>query len=104
MLRMTTIEQLSIEFTKDMWNILDKEVEEGYHSSRFREMLERYKDGVEVAKRLLDREPGKDTFSSNRRKGKLYLTMEYYVVLEKYKPLFDESQREIAEFRLRHGD
>lgn len=87
-----------------MFGILEKEMSlssYAYHSARFRQMVEE-KGRLRSARDLLqpDRQLPRDTFSTLRKAGRLDLTVEYYVVLEKYSPLFSQEEREIAQWRL----
>jgi len=102
---MTSIEQLEIEFDKEMRGILEKESTANLNSTRFRQMIDRY-GGPGAAHRLLEpeRELPMNTFGYLRKRGRLDLTLEFYVVMEKYQPLFSETEREIAKFRLEKGD
>jgi hypothetical protein len=102
---MTEIECLENEFNNDMLRILERENEADLHSTRLRQMVEQ-NGGVKTAHRLLkpDRELPPDTFGYLRKIGRLDLTMEFYVVMDKYRPLFCEQEREIAQWRLDRGD
>ena len=99
------IECLESEFNKDMYWILEHEHEIGLNSGRFRQMIEEH-GGIKAAHLLLqaDRELPRDTFGYLRRIDKLKFSMEYYAVLEKYRPLFSDQEREIARWRLDHED
>jgi hypothetical protein len=46
----------------------------------------------------------KSTFTFLRNLGRLDLTMEYYAVEERFRALFGDSEREIAQWRLDSGD
>jgi hypothetical protein len=98
-------DQLETEFDKAMHWILDHEHEIGLNSSRFRPMVEQY-GGVKAAHMLLepDRELPRDTFGYLRRSGRLDLSVEFYVVMEKYSLLFSDQEREIARWRLDQED
>jgi hypothetical protein len=98
---MTTIARLEDEFNADMWQILEKEREVGWCSTRFREMLETL-PGVDVAHRLLKTNPN-PMFAEARRLGRQDLTMEHYVDLPKYKSLFSPQERAAAAWRLNNG-
>ena len=76
-----------------------------YPSGRFRQMIEA-KGGLRAARELLqpDRQLPKDAFTTLRKAGRLDLTVEYYVVQEKYSPLFSEEECEIAKWRLANED
>jgi hypothetical protein len=97
--------RLESEFDADMRSILEREKEVGFNSARFRQMIDRW-GAVEAAHRLLrpDCELPSGTFSVLRDMGRLYLTMEHYVVMEKYQSLFSDEELAIAGFRLRAGD
>jgi hypothetical protein len=96
-------ERLENEFRHDLLGILEREGQLGLCSTRFRQMLECY-SGRETAKRLLRSEPPPNTFGYLRKQNRLDLSLEYYVVLPKYEPLFSEDERQIAEWRLKYGD
>ena len=88
-----------------MLRIVEREGEADLRSTRFRQMIERY-GGLETAHRLLkpDRDLPPNTFGYLRNIGRLDLTMEFYVVMDKYRSLFSEQEREIAQWRLNKGD
>ena len=89
-----------------MHRILEREgPEANLCSTRFRQMIDHY-GGLNAARRLLkpDRELPPNTFTYLRRIGKPHLAMEFYVVMDKYQPLFTDDEREIARFRLEKGD
>ncbi len=98
---MVSLTPLEFEFDKDLRHILEKERDLNLCSRRFREMLDRY-CGVETAHRLLKTNP-EPMFEYLRSKSKLDLTMEFYVVMEKYRSLFSDGEREAAQWRLDHG-
>src|SRR5579872_4148347 len=98
---MTTIARLEEEFNAEMWQILEKEREFGWCSTRFREMLETL-PGVEVAHRLLKTNPD-EMFAEVRRLKRPDLVMEHYVCLPKYQPLFTPGEIEAADWRLKYG-
>lgn len=89
-----------------MYKILETERELNMQpSTRFHQMLEEY-GALEAAHRLLrpGREFPHETFSYLRKIGRSYLTMEYYVIQDKYQPLFSDQELEIAQWRLLYGD
>jgi hypothetical protein len=96
------IESLENEFHNDLLTILEKEREFGFCSTRFRGMVERY-PGAGAARRLLKINP-EPMFKKLRDMGRLDLTMEFYVVMEKYRPLFSEQEREAADWRLKKAE
>jgi len=100
---MFDLERLEADFNKDMFGILQREGGVGIYSARFRQMVEA-KGGLQAAHELLhpDRQLPKDTFTTLRKTGRLDLTVEHYVVQEKYAPLFSPREREIAKWRLAH--
>jgi len=93
---------LEAEFDTDMREILEKERELKLCSTRFRRMLDEY-GGLQSAHRLLKNNNLPPMFEYLRSEERLNLTMEYYVVLEKYRPCFSDEEREIADFRLKYG-
>jgi hypothetical protein len=46
----------------------------------------------------------RDIFGYLRRSGRLDLSMEFYVIQKKYRPLFSDQEREIARWRLDDED
>jgi hypothetical protein len=102
---MTNEAKLEAEFDEDIRQILVKEKEVGCNSTRFRQMLEQH-GGLKASHRLLepDRQFPKGTFSALRNMGRPDLTLEHYVLLEKYQPLFSEEERRVARFRLDFED
>ena len=92
------VENLKNEFYKDMLGILEMEREVHFCSTRFRNMVETH-GGVEAAHRLLKINP-EPMFKKLREMERLDLTMEFYVVLDKYRPLFSDLEREAADWRL----
>lgn len=104
-MRIDVTEYLEADFNKAMYWILDHEHEAGLNSSRFRQMVEQH-GGLKAAHMLLepDRELPRDTFGYLRRSKRLNLSMEYYVVQEKYHKLFSDQEREIARWRLEYED
>jgi hypothetical protein len=96
------IKRLEGEFHNDMLGILEKEREVGFCSTRFRNMVETY-GGVGAARRLLKINP-EPMFEKLRNMGRLDLTMEFHVVMEKYRPLFSELECKAADWRLKKAD
>lgn len=95
--------RLEDEFDNDMRQILEKERDLRYHSTYFQNMLNEL-GGVEMAHRLLRKQDLPPMFGELRKQNRLDLSLEYYVVMEKYKTLFSDDEREIARFRLKSGD
>lgn len=102
---MTDIRSLEAQFDEDLRELLVNEREVGLKSSRTRQMVEEH-GGVKTAHLLLepDRQLPPDTFGYLRRIKRLDLTIEWHVVMEKYRPLFSDQEREIARWRLDHED
>jgi hypothetical protein len=99
-------EALTVQFQIEMESIFDREREIGLCSTRFIEGVRRH-GGVGYAHRLLEKAESDlpaNTFTFLRNSGRLDLTMEYYVVQERFRSLFSAAEREIAEWRLDHGD
>jgi len=99
-------ERLEADFNVEVLQMLQREgPEAGLHSIRLRQMIEQY-GAVETAHLLLqpDHKYPPDTFSYLRRLGKLDLAIEYYVVMEKYQPLFRREEIGIAHLRLDNSD
>ena len=89
------------EFNAEMLGILEREPSIGLNSARFRQMVQQY-GGLGAAHRLLDpaRPLPANTFSYLRKEKRLDLALEHYVVMEKFRALFSDEERRIAEFRL----
>lgn len=102
---MSDTSRLEADFNNDMLRILEREGEVNLRSTRFRQMVEEH-GGLSTAHRLLtpDRELPPNTFGYLRKIGRLDLTMESYVVMGKYRPLFSEQELEIAQWRLKEGE
>ena len=101
-----TVEDSAAEFNAEMESIFEREGEVGLCSTRFIEGVRR-DGGVGYAHTLLKKAESdlpKNTFSFLRNVSRLDLTMEYYAVQDRFRPLFSDSQREIAQWRLDHGD
>jgi len=97
---------LTAQFNAEMESIFEREREVGLCSTRFIEGVRRY-GGVGYAHALLKKaesELPKNTFTFLRNLGRLDLTMEYYAVQERFRSLFSDSEREIAQWRLASGD
>jgi hypothetical protein len=93
---------LEADFERDLRAILDGERELGYNSSRFRQMLDE-RGGVGTAHALLKTNPPDGTFTELKERGRLDLTMEFYVVKPKYRELFEPQELEAAQWRLDNG-
>ena len=100
---MAALDRLADEFNADMWQILEKEHEFGWCSTRFREMLETQR-GVNVAHQLLKTNPTRPMFKEARRLRRPDLVVEHYVCSPKYRDMFSEEERKAAKFRLDYGD
>ncbi len=99
-------EELVAQFQNEMESIFDREREVGLCSTRFIEGVRRY-GGVAYARRLLEKAESDlpaNTFTFLRNLGRLDLTMEYYVVQERFSSLFSQAEREVAQWRLDYGD
>jgi hypothetical protein len=96
---------LEAQFDHDMRELLVKEREVGFNSSRTRQMIEQH-GGVKTAHLLLqpDRQLPPDTFGYLRRINRRDLSVEWYVVMDRYEPLFSQEEREIARWRLDYED
>ena len=57
-----------------------------------------------MAKILLTSDPPKGMIGYLRKSGHLDMTVEHYVAMDRYKPLFTDDERAIARFRLDHED
>ena len=84
------MEELKRQFTEDMRRLCIEIKNASHNPSRFIQMLTDG-DSVEVVKRLIMNEPT-DTFLKLAAIRKLNLTVEYYVVMSKYQPLFSEEE------------
>ena len=99
-------EIVMIQFHSEMESIFEREREVGLCSTRFIEGVRCY-GGVAYAHRLLGKAESDlpaNTFTFLRNQHRLNLTMEYYVVQERFRSLFSDTEREIAQWRLDHGD
>ena len=99
-------DDLAAQFHAEMESIFEREKEVGLCSTRFIEGV-RFYGGVENAHRLLQKAESDlppNTFTFLRNRNRLDLTMEYYVVQERFRPLFSDSEREVAQWRLDYGD
>jgi hypothetical protein len=99
-------EALMTQFNGEMESIFDREKEVGLCSTRFLEGVRRH-GGVGYAHRLLEKAESDlpaNTFTFLRNNGRLDLTMEYYVAQERFRSLFSDAEREVAQWRLDHGD
>jgi hypothetical protein len=95
---------LEKEFEADLRRILDNAKKDfGWDSPRFAQMLNEH-GGVKTAHLLLmpDRQLPRNTFGHLRKIKREDLTMEFYVIQEKYRSLFTDSEVEIAQWRLVH--
>jgi hypothetical protein len=93
------------QFQSEMESIFDREREVGLCSTRFIEGVRRH-GGVGHAHRLLEKAESDlpaNTFTFLRDKDRLDLTMEYFVVQERFRSLFSDAEREVAQWRLDHG-
>jgi hypothetical protein len=99
-------EALVGQFHSEMESIFDRERDVGLCSTRFIEGVRRY-GGVGYAHRLLEKAESDlpaNTFTFLRNLVRLDLTMEYYVVQERFASLFSAAEREVAQWRLDKGD
>jgi hypothetical protein len=99
-------EDLVVQFEREIDGIFDREREVGLCSTRFLEGVRRH-GAVGYAHRLLGKAESDlpaNTFTFLRNRDRLDLTMEYYVVQKRFRSLFSETEREIAQWRLDHGD
>lgn len=92
------MEELRKQFNRDMEQLCVEIKEASHNPSRFIDMLTNG-DPVDVAKRLVINKPT-STFEKLASIKKLYLTVEYYVIMPKYQPLFDESVIQTSRKRL----
>jgi hypothetical protein len=94
------------EFQREMEQIFERERELGLCSTRFIEGVRRY-GGVGYARRLLQKAESdlpENTFTFLRKQERLDLTMGYFVVQDRFRQLFTESEREVAKWRLDYGN
>lgn len=97
---------LNEEFNGEMLSIFERERELGLCSTRFLEGVRNH-GGVGYARRLLQKADStlpKDTFSFLRKIGRLDVTAEYWVLQPRFHPLCKDHEREVAKWRLDHGD
>jgi hypothetical protein len=102
---MTEMSALDNQFNNDMQWILNNEGEANLCSTRFRQMIAAF-GGLGTAHRLLkpDRVLPANTFGYLRQIGRLDLAMESYAVMDKYRTLFSDEERVIAQWRMEKGD
>jgi hypothetical protein len=67
----------------------------GWQLTRFAPMIEEY-GGVQAAKRLLSKGPADGQYGDPFNAGRLDLIMEYWVIQERFRPLFTEDEIETA--------
>lgn len=92
------MEELTSQFELEMDRIW-KEIRDIHHMpTRFVQMLNTH-GAVETAKRLASNKPT-ETFNDLAILHRLDLTVEYYIAMPKYQPLFDEYIIRLASERL----
>ncbi|MEA5039669.1 MAG: zinc-ribbon domain-containing protein [Clostridiaceae bacterium] len=92
------IETLKSDFRKDMFTIYQEACKIGYRPSYFLQMISTPEDIVQIAKRLIAKET--NGFIKLAELRRTDLSVENYVTLSKYAPLFSDSDREICRKRL----
>lgn len=92
------MEELRKQFKNDMEQLCVEIKKASHNPSRFIDMLKNG-DPVDVAKRLVMNEPT-STFKKLASIKKLNLTVEYYVTMPKYQPLFEEEVIQTSKKRL----
>ncbi len=91
--------QLINELHRAMFRIYDESTAIGYTPSKFRQMVAN-EGGLQTAKKLIGSKQLSDGFAELAQLGRLDLTVEALVLQEKYRPLFNEVELEIARERL----
>jgi hypothetical protein len=90
---------LAEQFDEAMMQVYERATNEaGYRPTRFLEMLQKH-GGVETARRLLPQVS--DGFVQLWQRRRLDLTVEAVILDSRWKPLFTDSERDIAHERLR---
>lgn len=86
-------------FHQDMITTYEEGAKRGYYPTYFMQMLEKH-GGVETAKRLLKGKEPQTGLYRLWELGILNVSMEAYVILEKYRPLFTADEIQEARRRL----
>ena len=94
---------LEKEFEAAMYKLAG-DIQEEFHitPSRFLQLLSR-KGGVGTAKYLLAPDEPQSGFTTLWESGRYDLSVEYHVIMEKWRPLFTEEERQKAINRLREN-
>ena len=91
---------LESQFNADMKNIYRVAKKDlGYCATRFLQLIAE-KGGLMTAKQLIAKDGGTYGFEVLWKKKRLGLSVEAYVIKEKYRELFTDEEREISEKRL----
>lgn len=90
---------LALDFERDMIAGAKQCKEFGYNPTYWLRMVGDHR-GVGAAKRLLAGRSASDGFTRLWEEGRLDLSVEYFVLLPKYAPLFEPHEREQARLRL----
>lgn len=92
---------LESQFNADMQNIyLTAKKELGYNATRFLQLLSE-KGGLQAARQLIAKDGGTYGFEVLWEKKRLDLSIEAYVLKDKYSILFTDTEKEICRKRLR---
>jgi 5-methylcytosine-specific restriction enzyme A len=100
MMRKSAIQDLEIQFHKDMLNIYENAKKIGYNASRFRQMVAN-QGGLTVAKKFIQSNTPSEGFISLWELGSLDLTVEALILKEEYISLFSLEERRIVADRLK---
>ena len=90
--------ELKKEFREDMAEIYRQSLKIGYRPTRFLEMISSGEDIVSVARKLISKET--DGFTRLWELKHLELSVEHYVLEDKYRDLFTDEERKICQERL----
>jgi hypothetical protein len=93
------LSELERRFDAAMLDIYHGAARLGYRPTRFLEMVQVH-GGVDTAHRLLATEKVQDGLGELFLLGRLDLTVEHYVLLPEYAPLFTDEERGAARARL----
>jgi 5-methylcytosine-specific restriction enzyme A len=100
MMRKSAIQDLEIQFHKDMLNIYENAKKIGYNASRFRQMVAN-QGGLTVAKKFIQSNTPSEGFISLWELGSLDLTVEALILKDEYISLFSLEERKIVADRLK---
>ena len=84
---------LKEKFTLELYDAIEiGKSEIDYDAKCLKRMLNKYRDGVQVAKKLIVKEPEPEGFERLRKEDRLALSIEALVIKQKYRKLFTEAE------------